>query len=226
MKFSRFVSIGLRRKGSYDPDIITREEIQSTINHNIDHISDLIGNSTPVNVKYVRECANTDINEDFYQFYQEWCWNRHKKCGGIEEFRDYLLKLTDKKCREFSNVSFSTYEVTSPVEFDQLVHNLKEYKQTHRGYGTVQSAKTDVNNFFYVSEQNAKDGVEDFLGLNYYHISADHHFCNWAKSIKPGSIPEVILPSVWYSIILHYYGRATENDYASFTRFLYFSHNH
>lgn len=64
----------------------------------------------------------------------------------------------------------------------------------------------------YVVGKNDKSGNDDFFGLNYFHISADHPFCKWAKDIRPGAIPEVILPSVWYSIILHYSGRATEDD--------------
>ncbi len=68
------------------------------------------------------------------------------------------------------------------------------------------------NSYSYerVVGKNEKKGNNDFFGLNYFHISADHPFCKWAKQVRPGAIPEVILPSVWYSIILHYSGRATE----------------
>ncbi len=69
---------------------------------------------------------------------------------------------------------------------------------------------------------NDKNPGSNLFNANTFLISADHHFCDWAKDIRPGAIPLVVLPSVWYAIILQYNGRAEDSDYASFTRFLKF----
>lgn len=203
----------------------TREEIKDTINRNVDRICDLIGNSQPMRPTIVNECASTGVNEDFYQFYYDWSQVEGHRSRKIEGFREDLLKAAEQVCQQFIDVSCISFGITKPDLFEQLSQNLNKYKIAHRGYGKIETAKTDVNNYLYVSAKNESSGIHDFLGQNYYHITADHHFCNWTKETKPGAIPEVILPSVWYSIILHYSGRATEEDYASFTRFLNFSYS-
>lgn len=202
----------------------TRAEIHNTINYNIDRIKDLISNSAPVNSRFVHECANTQINEDFYQFYYDWCNESGHRSGDIEGFREDLLKLADKVCTRFKDVTFTSYATVSKERFEAYTQSLREFKIAQRGYAREETVQTDVNNFMYVVGMNEKHGASDFFALSYFHISADHPFCNWAKSVRKGSIPEVILPSVWYSIILHYAGRAADNDdYAAFTRFLNFS---
>lgn len=202
----------------------TRAEIHNTINYNIDRIKDLISNSSPVESRFVYECANTQINEDFYQFYYDWCHKAGHRPGDIEGFRDDLLKIADRVCVQFKNVTFTSYETTNKDVFDTYTQSLRDYKIAHRGHAREETVQTDVNNFMYVVGMNSRSGASDFFALSYFHISADHPFCNWAKNIRKGAIPEVILPSVWYSIILHYSGRAADNDdFAAFTRFLNFS---
>lgn len=202
----------------------TRAEIRNTINYNIDRIKDLIKNSTPVKSRFVRECANTQINEDFYQFYYDWCMGKGHRSGDIEGFREDLLKTADRVCIRFKDVVFTTFATVSKEKFEAYTQSLRDFKIAQRGYAREESVQTDVNNFMYVVGMNEKKGASDFFALSYFHISADHPFCNWAKDVRKGAIPEVVLPSVWYSIILHYAGRAVDNDdYAAFTRFLNFS---
>lgn len=202
----------------------TREEIRNTINYNIDRIKDLISNSAPVQSHFVRECANTQINEDFYQFYYDWCTVEGHRSGDIESFRADLLKTADRVCVRFKDVVFTTFDTVSKDKFEAYTQSLRDFKIAQRGYAREETVHTDVNNFMYVVGMNEKSGASDFFALSYFHISADHPFCNWARSVRKGAIPEVVLPSVWYSIILHYAGRAADNDdYAAFTRFLNFS---
>ncbi len=202
---------------------VTREELRNTIIHNTNQIYKLISNTDPVNPIFLDGCADTGVNEDFYQFYFEWCQKPGHRRGDIEAFRDDLLGEADRICRQFTNKTYTTFDVISSETFASYANNLKAFKEQYKGYAREETVQTDVNNFMYVVGLNERKGRNDFFGLNYFHISADHLFCNWAKSVRPGAIPEVILPSVWYSIILHYTGRATEDDYASFTRFLNFT---
>lgn len=69
---------------------------------------------------------------------------------------------------------------------------------------------------------NGNTGSVTFLDTHHYMISTDHAFGDWARIQRPGTVPIVVLPSVWYSIILQYTGR-NEDDYTAFTRFLNFS---
>ena len=202
---------------------VTREEIRNTITHNTNQIFKLIRNTDPVNPKYLDGCANTGVNEDFYQFYYEWCQKLGHRRGDIAAFREDLLKEADRICRQFTNKTYTTFDVISGEKFAAYTRSLKGYKERFNRHPREETVETDVNNFMYVVGLNERKGTDDFFGLSYFHISADHLFCKWAKSVRPGAIPEVILPSVWYSIILHYTGRATKDDYASFTRFLNFT---
>lgn len=204
---------------------ITRDEIHNTIKYNLDKISELIGSSTPVRTQYVKGCA-TNINEDFYQFYYEWCKRKGIKSGNIAGFRDELLKTADRVCQQFQNITFSSFDTISKDKFTAYTKDLLAYKSNYKSFVREETVQTDVNNFMYVVGMNDKSHALDFFALSYFHISADHIFCNWVKHVRAGAIPEVILPSVWYSIILHYSGRAADNnDYSAFTRFLYFSMN-
>ena len=202
---------------------VTREELHNTIIYNTNQIYKLISNTDPVNPRFLDGCANTGVNEDFYQFYYEWCQKPGHRKGDIASFREDLLNEADRICRQFTDWTYTTFDVISGELFVSYTNSLKGYKEHYKGHAREETVQTDVNNFMYVVDLNEKKGGNDFFGLNYFHISADHLFCNWAKSVRPGAIPEVILPSVWYSIILHYTGRATEDDYASFTRFLNFT---
>lgn len=202
----------------------TRAEIRNTINYNVDKISELISNSAPINTRFVKDCPDVFVNEDFYQYYYEWCQNHGNKTGNIAGFREDLLKIADRVCNRFEGVTFTTYSIMSKEKYELYTKNLLEYKSKYKKYVREATVNTDVNNFMYVVGMNERKHAEDFFSLSYFHISADHIFCNWVKEIRPGSIPEVVLPSVWYSIILHYSGRAADNDdFSAFTRFLYFS---
>ncbi len=203
---------------------VTRAEMRNTIIYNAEQIANLISNSPPVNPKYLKGCANTGVNVDFYEYYYEWCQKPGNKRGDIIGFREYVLNRADAVCRSFSNKVYTVFSIRNRELYEAYVQSLKEYKTTYKGHTPrIETIETDVNNFMYVVGMNERQEADDFFGLNYFHISADHPFCDWAKGIRCGAIPEVILPSVWYSIILHYSGRATSDDYASFTRFLNFS---
>ena len=73
-----------------------------------------------------------------------------------------------------------------------------------------------------IRDQNEAQESSNFSNTHYYLISADHILGDWDRKKRPDSVPVVVLPSVWYSLILQYTGR-TDNDFESFTRFLNFS---
>lgn len=197
----------------------TRDETADTINRNVNRIRDLSGNSQPLHPSLIRECADTGIDEVFYQSYYEWSQTDSHRNDSIEEFRKDLIQSTESVCQPFIAISGIPYSETKAELFESLSQNLHEYKTIHKEPSKIDIIKTEVNNYLLISEKNERAGMQNSPGLNYYLISADRSFCHWARETHPDAIPKVIPPSVWYSILLHYSSRATK-DYAAFTRFL------
>ena len=109
-----------------------------------------------------------------------------------------------------------------PNDFEEYCSSFKSYKESRRGYTRNEIVQTDVNNYMFIRQQNDSEKAMDFFSTHSYLISADHILCDWDRAERPGAVPIVVLPSVWYSLILQYVGRA-DDDFASFTRFLNFS---
>lgn len=123
---------------------------------------------------------------------------------------------------EFKKRDFDDYKTRKPDEFQNYCVGLKAEKLKRRGYAKDAVVETDINNYMFVRDQNEAQESSNFSNTHYYLISADHILGDWDRKKRPDSVPVVVLPSVWYSLILQYTGR-TDNDFESFTRFLNFS---
>lgn len=200
----------------------TRQEIADTIEYHVKGIRHLLRNTSPLQPKAVRDMSTTIVNQSFYQAYYDWCLDPINTYNDYQNFEHHLKKQANEILYQFEQKDFESFAETDKQHFSTLVDSLSEYKKEHHRKAYDENIKTDVNNFLFVSSCNEKTKGSDFLSIHNYLISADHTFGDWAKEIKPGSIPVVILPSVWYSIMLQYSGRS-DDDYASFTSFLNFS---
>ena len=200
----------------------TKQEIDVTIQHHVDVIRNMFQGKTPIDpdlMSYLRSLGGT---ESFYIAYYSWCKNKTNKHADYRSFENDLKKQAYDIIEGFTQENFDDYEQTSATQFDTYVQSLSKAKSDKRKTVYLPSIKTDVNNFMYISSLNEKGDGSDFFHINNYLISADHAFCDWAKILRPGTVPIVVLPSVWYSIILQYSSR-TKRDYESFTSFLNFS---
>ena len=199
----------------------TREEIDGTIDRNVNRIKSVLNGSEPISTNSISYYASSILNPDFYEVYREWC--------GSNDYNDYPAFMRELKRKALSTmrqygISYVDYEsFKARPDYSDTVDSLISYKQSaNRNYNKY-AAEVDVNNYLFVKKQNSDRPSSDFFSTHHYLISADHAFGDWAREKVPNGIPIVVLPSVWYSIILQYAGRNTDNDYAAFTRFLNFS---
>lgn len=199
----------------------TKKEFNETVDYIVESIKNKLSGSFPVSSKAV--CAlNLDVNLDFYNEYVNWANNNKTQFNNFSLFKEYLKKNSLKYLSSFDFCSFEDYEQNDSDQFKKYFDSLKTFKINNRVKIYEPSVKIDINNYMYIQESNSKTTSQDFMSIQNYMISTDHHFSNWDRNIRPSSIPIVVLPSVWYSIMLKYSGRS-DDDYTAFTRFLNFT---
>ena len=200
----------------------TRQEINSTIDYRVRQIRELFQHKDPISIESFRLMTSKYYNLSFYEAYAKWCEDPANRVGDYDSFANDLKRQASRILGEFIQKDFDDYQWKRADEFGKYCESLKNYKAGRRGYARDEVVQTDVNNYMFIRHQNEMDGASDFFSTHNYLISADHVLGEWAKKQRPGAVPIVVLPSVWYSLILQYAGRA-DDDFASFTRFLNFS---
>lgn len=198
----------------------TVDEIENTIDYHVNHISSVLKGTAPLKPESINATIPEFINVDFYKCYCDWCSKPGNKPGDYETFNNYLKSKARKEINHYTSDTSASFVILSNETYNAYCESLTEYKKSRTWYVNENSIETDVNNFMRVVVLNDKNPSSNLFNANTYLISADHSFCDWAKIIRPGAVPLVVLPSVWYAIILQYNGRAEDSDYASFTRFL------
>jgi hypothetical protein len=200
----------------------TRKEINETIVHHVGQIKNLLSQREPISVESLRVFSSKYYNLSFYEAYVSWCNDASNKVGDYVSFADDLKRQANTILRAFVCKVFDGYDTTKREDFQHYCEDLKAEKISRRGYAKDEVVQTDINNYMYIRSLNEQDNASDFSSTHNYLISADHVLGDWARKKRPESVPIVVLPSVWYSLILQYTGRA-DDDFASFTRFLNFS---
>lgn len=201
---------------------ITKAEILDTINYHVNNIQRLLNGQEPVETKAVY-CMNPyAVNEGFYQAYVDWCKKPHNTIGDFPSFELDLKREAEEILSEFRITLVDDFVKRNPKDYKENNDSLTEFKSSRYRKFSEETIKADVLNYMKVWELNRGSNLADFFNTKYYIISADHAYCDWIKEKYPAVIPVIVLPSVWYSIILRYSSR-TDDDASSFTRFLYFS---
>lgn len=198
----------------------TAVEITNTIKYHVNLLKKALGQNKPLSVKAMRIMGSKYANLDFYEQYTIWCGMPGNYAGEFEEFRIYLEKEVNKILRPFKKtVVNKDYEGDSRCGFNELVADFSKYKEEHYRNTYISAIKIDINNYLYMVDKNDKGQASNFMDLKYYFITADHCLTDWAMEKRSGTIPIFVLPSVWYSILLKYKGR-TSDDYKAFCQFL------
>lgn len=198
---------------------VTYNEISSTVTKIVDAISKTLENNNPISTKAMKAMSSKYANLDFYDQYVEWIKKPNNKVGDYESFKDYLMMMISGILRLFKYESFDNYEGKYERNaFDSMCLNLKEHKICKKKDASDDAVKADIENYLFLREKNKKCQDNSFIELHNYLITADHCLVDWAKNRKKGSIPFVLLPSVWYSMILKFSGRS-DDDYSAFTKF-------
>lgn len=198
----------------------TKEEIKSTIKHNVNIISRTFGQSTPIAPEAVSILDSQYSSFDFYEKYYEWTSKLKNSPGDFHSFERYLNKQVEKCCENFTMEIFDSYNTIKNRElFKQKCSEFSRFKKERYKVTNKKAIETDINNYLYLLDKKNNGQANSFTELNSFFITADHCLTEWTLQNRPGSIPIFVLPSVWYSILLKYKGR-TENDYEAFCKFL------
>lgn len=202
---------------------VTLDEIYNTISRIVDGISKTLENHNPLSTQAMLVMSSKYNNLGFYDQYVEWVKKPNNRVGDYEAFKDYLYKMIRSVTKEFDFISFESFEKKLPENiFQGICKDFKNYKISKNKDAYDVAIKTDIENYLYLSAKNKGMPDNSFQSIHNYFITADHCFVDWAKSRKKGSIPFILLPSVWYSIILKFSGRSND-DYSAFTNFLNFT---
>lgn len=200
----------------------TNVEIEKTLKHRVHMLSQLFHQSQPVRIEAFDRLSSKYSNNDFYAIYVEWTKNPINKIGDYESFLSFLKRDVTKYLNDMNFVRFDSFEECDKLgEFDNECTSLRNFKlSTHKDFPVRDSSiKIDIENYLYLKKLNSSNSTNSFAGKKYYLISTDQAYIEWAKAKCPGEIPTIVLPSVWYSLMLKYSGRA-DDDYGAFCQFL------
>ena len=214
---TKCVSVGIKLKVTNH----TIKEIDNTIEYNVNEIKSVLNGNKPIRSSIFAFYSHGFINQSFYVEYEKWCDDKTNKVGDYHAFCSFLKRKARKIIMQFEREDFAAYD--GGESFVELFDSLSQYKADHHRNTNRASISADVNNYLHVLRKNKERNASDFFNTHFYFISTDHVFGDWTRERRPAAIPIVVLPSVWYSIILEYAGRSDGDDYASFTRFLNFS---
>lgn len=139
-------------------------------------------------------------------------WSRENGTYGYyDDFCKYLQREFYELVNEIKTVDAGNIQVSEDILNDYI-----EWKERRI---TKENAEYDIKNLIYIDKIRRQKS--DTIGWNVgeYLISADHKLIRWADRKFSKENPIVVLPSVWYSMILKLQGRAT-NDIKAFSEFI------
>lgn len=198
----------------------TQEEINSTLSYHVNNIQRALGRSSPICIEAMEVMSSKYANIDFYRQYLEWT---QKPGNVVGDYPSFLLFLKRKVFNVLTGMEFVINESNEngalQDEFTTLVREFsvfkgKRYKEVYEA-----SVKTDIENYMFMRRLDRSVRSNSFLDKKHYFITADHTLIDWTKEKLPGTIPAFVLPSVWYSIMLKYTGRA-DDDYRTCCNFM------
>ena len=196
----------------------TYQEIQDTIHRNVLEVEKIMHGKRMVSKKYWRYYSKPSTNLDFIELYDNWCREPGSNYADYSMFEKSIMRTINNILKEFKKEDYLGFSEKKDSDYNILFENLRDYKKEQGANHYEKSVSIDVNNYMYVRNLRNKNGVT-ISDIKEYLISTDGNLCNWSKDIIPGAIPIVVLPSVWYSLILKFKGRAND-DYKAFNLFL------
>lgn len=197
----------------------TELETYNTIESQLDSLKAVTKGKPPVSKKYYEEFTGMSYNSDLLDIYIDWHKNSKTSKKIFSNFVKYIKNELFIILKEFRKRDCVTYRTLETKEFLALANSLKDYKTEHKTRFTNNSIDTDINNFMFLMKRRSEERGESFYNVNNYLISTDKNFCDWSKIQLDGTVPIVVKPSVWHSLLLKFRGRAV-NDYKAFTLFL------
>lgn len=162
-------------------------------------------------------------NLDLYELFYDWTLDINNRYDDYKGFLKYLKRIVANLLAAFVKEDVESYNnLKDGEQFRHYQNELSVFlNQKERSKAKGQKAlSVDVENYMYILSEIKQDSCDNLRDKKIFFISADHSYIDWTRTIMPGAIPTFFLPSMWYSLMLTYNGRATEDDYSTFCQFL------
>jgi len=193
---------------------ITDEEFRNSIKFYIDKLRKIENPKT--NSKVFLEFRSL---KDIHSYYHN--WRKNKTNHNLELFEAYILNeykllLERLDIKIDYQTPYNEEDIDTKEYINDLYSSLKKSKPIDKPT-YFQSTLNDVENILWIEKK--RDGkVENIFDTAYFFISSDNLLRKW-DFYRGFTIPIVLLPSQWMSILLRYFDR-TKDDFKSFVSFL------
>lgn len=188
----------------------TKTETLNSIKYHVDQVKRIMrgykGNGKALGDLYDK----SSYEDGFLTAYLEWS----KENGISGRYDDFY---NDLKIKFYETINEIETEDAGKITIEaELLSDYMDFKERRI---TKENAEYDIKNLMYVDKK--RKYKSDVIGWNVgeYFISADHKLIRWADNKFNKENPIVVLPSVWYSIILKLLGRAND-DIKAFSEFI------
>lgn len=193
----------------------TDEEIRKTLDF-------YVGQMT----KYNSAKINSDVfskfskSQDFIDYYHK--WRRKRTNDSTDLFKAHILSLIEELKVKFEiKNDFKDYFDINDSKVEEKIldkgSQINTYKSDSKSFPYLEASIIDAKNI-YLIEYLRNGHYSNIFDCKYYFISADQILRKWDYT-QNDSIPIVLLPSQWMSILLRYLNR-TSDDFKSFVSFL------
>lgn len=188
----------------------TKTETLNSIQYHVGQVKKIMqgykGNGYALKKLY----SKSNYDDDFLTVYLAWSMENGIQ-GHYNDFCKHLQKEFYELLNEIRIIDAGNIQIPEDI--------LDDYIDWKEGRITKENAEYDVKNLIYVDK--VRKQKSDIIGWNVgeYLISADHKLIRWADRKFCKENPIVVLPSVWYSMILKLQGRA-KNDIKAFSEFI------
>ncbi len=190
---------------------VTKREILESIKYHVNIVKNITNGYFGSGRGLKKVSDDSLYKDDFLQMYIEWSSKNsmHRK---YDEFEQYLKDLFYDCVEKFQYI-----EVPKKKLSEELVTS---YINVKEGNIRNENAEYDVENVLFIRDFRGKKAQTIGWNVNEYLISADHKLVFWAAENISSENPIVVLPSVWYSIILKVAGRTSSDDRKAFSEFI------
>ncbi len=192
----------------------TIDEVKKTLDFYIGQMS-----------RYNTARINSDVfnkfskSQDFIDYYHN--WRRKRTNDSTELFKAHVFSLIEDLKKKFDiKEDYKEYFDIKESKVEESILNMASKINTFKSDikpSNIEASIIDAKNIYLVEKQR-NGHYSNIFDCKYYFISADQLLRKWDYT-QNESIPIVLLPSQWMSILLRYLNR-TNDDFKSFVSFL------
>lgn len=193
----------------------TNEEIKKTLDFYINQINRF--NSVKISSDVFKKFSKS---QDFVDYYHS--WRRTRVNDSIALFKAHVFSLIEELKKQFDiKDDYKEYFDIKDSKINDLIldkgSQINTFKSDGKSSPYLEASIIDAKNV-YLIEILRNGHHHNIFDCKYYLISADQLLRKWDYT-RNNSIPIVLLPSQWMSILLRYLNR-TSDDFKSFVSFL------